>query len=107
MWRGEVWWVEFGPGIGGEIQKRRPAVIVSSDASNRHMNRLQVVALTSNVERLYSNEAYVDLNGRLNKAMADQIHTVSKQRLLNRVGVVSPDEMQAIERTIRVQLNLR
>jgi mRNA interferase MazF len=36
MKRGEVWWVNFDPSIGGEIRKRRPAVIVSNDAANQH-----------------------------------------------------------------------
>lgn len=43
MKRGEVWWVNFNPSIGGEITKRRPAVIVSNDIANRYLNRIQVV----------------------------------------------------------------
>ncbi|MBM3748009.1 MAG: type II toxin-antitoxin system PemK/MazF family toxin, partial [Acidobacteria bacterium] len=47
MLRGEVWWVSFDPSLGGEVRKTRPAVIVSTDAANCALNRVQVVPLTS------------------------------------------------------------
>jgi mRNA interferase MazF len=104
MKRGEVWWVNFDPSIGGEIQKERPAVIVSNDIANRLLNRVQVVPLTSSVDRLYPSEAYVTLNDRQHKAMADQITTVSKKRLTNKMGKLSKSDLQAVERIIKVQL---
>ncbi len=106
MKRGEVWWVAFATSTGGEVQKQRPAVIVSNDASNTHLNRLQIVPLTSAVDRLYPSEAFVMLRGRRHKAMADQLATVSKARLSNRVARLSKSDVHAVEQAIRVQLGL-
>jgi mRNA interferase MazF len=106
MKRGEVWWVNFEPSIGGEIQKQRPAVIISNDVSNKYLNRVQVVPLTSKVDRLYPSEAYVTLKGKQSKAMADQLTTVSKSRLVSLVGRLSKADIQEVEQIIKMQLGL-
>ena len=67
----------------------------------------QVVPLTSATGTLYPSEAYVEVAGRKSKAMADQLGTVSKSRLRGRLGVVGTDDIESIERAIRVQLDLR
>ena len=104
--RGDVWWIAFDPSTGGEITKTRPAIIVSNDAANRHLNRLQVIPLTSNTENLYPGEAYVTLRGQQSKAMADQLTTVSKLRLRDRVASLTPGDMRSIEFAMRQHLGL-
>ena len=106
MKRREVWWVNFDPSVGGEIKKKRPAVIVSNDASNKFLNRVQVAPLTGKTDRLYPSEALVVFNGKESKVMADQLATVSKSRLFQRAGTLSRDDMLKIEEAIKVQLNI-
>lgn len=106
MQRGEVWWVNFDPSVGGEIQKQRPALILSNDASNKHLNRLQVIPLSTRVERLYPSEVVVTLNGKPHKAMADQLTTVSKVRLSDRIGRLAAADLVQVERVVKLQLDL-
>ena len=98
MNRGEVWWVS--------LPKRRPAVIVSNNAANRHLNRVQVVPLTTAAGRVYPSEAVVRVGGRRHKAMADQIATAAKHRLTRRFGSLSGPDMDSVEHALRVQLGM-
>ncbi len=106
MRRGDVWWVSFDPSIGGEIRKRRPAIIISNDAANRNLNRVQVVPLTSRTGRVYPSEAVVTVKRRKSKAMADQLTTVSKLRLVDQIGRLSARDMEKVEHAVMVQLAL-
>ena len=98
--------VTFDPAVGGEIQKTRPAVVLSNNTANALLNRVQVVPISSQVARLYPAEAYVTLGGERRKAMADQIITISKRRLLRSIGTLGKDDLDDVGRIVSLQLGL-
>lgn len=106
MKRGEIWWVAFDPAVGSEIQKMRPAVIVSNDMSNQYLSRVVVVPFTSNTKKLYPSDALVTVDGQPAKALTDQIMTADKSRLKGKLGVLSSRELALVEAAIKVHLDL-
>ena len=106
MNRGEVWWSNFDPSVGEEIIKIRPAVVVSNDESNAVVRRFQIVPFTTNLDRIYPGDVYLTFNGLRQKAMANQLTTVSTLRFRNMMGVLPTDTMHHIEEAIIVQLDL-
>jgi mRNA interferase MazF len=105
--RGEIFWVSFDPSVGGEVQKTRPAIILSNDAANAVLNRLIVVPLSSKTDRLYPGEVIVQINRQKSKAMSDQLTTISKLRLQKRITALTAGEMTAVEEAVLLQLGIR
>jgi mRNA interferase MazF len=106
MRRGEIWWVAQDPLPRSGTRKRRKAIIVSNDASNKSLSRVQVVPLTIRTDRVYPSEALVVCDGTESKAMADQLATISKSRLSRCVGCLSEEDMHKVIEAIKVQLDL-
>jgi mRNA interferase MazF len=104
--RGEVYWVAFDPSLGGEIQKTRPAIVMSNNAANLALNRVQVVPVTSKIDRLYPGEALVEIKGEKRKAIASQLATASKLRFGAKLGSVGAEDMARVEAAVAVQLGL-
>lgn len=111
MKRGEIYYANLSPAVGSEMDKRRPVLIVSNDINNRNATVLTVVPLTSNVSRVYPFEVLVapEDSGlpRPSKVQAQQIRTISKQRIeAEAVGQLSDQLMQQVEAAIKLHLAL-
>ena len=115
MLRGEIRFVSLDPSVGAEARKRRPAVIVSNDGANATAARLgrgvvTVVPVTSNVARVYPFQ--VRLSAKVtgmrtdSKAQAEQVRSVSVQRVGPRVGRLPADVMGQLDEALRLHLAL-
>lgn len=98
MNRFEVWLVNLDPTIGSEIQKTRPAVIVSPDELNRYLRTVIVVPLTRG--KTYPFRVATKVAGKPGVAAVDQIRTVDKQRLVKKVGTISGQTRQSLLNTL-------
>ncbi|MFN8034448.1 MAG: type II toxin-antitoxin system PemK/MazF family toxin [Acidimicrobiia bacterium] len=115
MKRGEVRVVDFEPVRGSEVDKRRPAVIVSNDGANTAAQRLgrgviTVVPVTSNVTRVYPfqvllTSAATGLRAD-SKAQAEQVRSVAVERVGERVGQLSAETVDALDEALRLHLAL-
>ena len=101
MKHSEVWLVDFSPKIGQEIDKRRPAVIVNHDSIGALQLKV-VVPITDAVRSI--REWHVSLNptkdnGLSKKSSADcfQVKSISKDRFVKRLGVLSSKKMDEVK----------
>ena len=115
MIRGEVREVDFEPARGSEASKRRPAVIVSNDGANTTASRLNrgvitVVPVTSNVTRVHPFQVFLPASEcglRLDsKAQAEQVRSVTIERIGRRLGQLPSALMSELDDALRLHLDL-
>jgi len=104
--RGEVWWVRLDPTEGSEISKTRPCLILSSGVLNERRRTVVVVPLSSSAKASPPLLVPVRCGGRDAIAVTDQIRAVSKERLEQCMGTLSPEQMEAVEQAVREVLEL-
>lgn len=111
MRRGEIYYADLSPTVGSEINKRRRVLIVSNDANNRAANTVTVLPITSNVSRVYPFEIILSPKEsglpKPSKAQAQQIRTISKERLLDgALGRLNAALMRKAGNAMRLHLDL-
>ena len=104
--RGEIWWVRLDPTAGSEIRKTRPCIVLTNDVLNQRRRTVVVVPLTSSPESSPPLLVPVVTARRTVNAVIDQIRAVAKERLTKRMGMVSAEQLAAVEQAVREVLDL-
>lgn len=100
MKRYEIRWASLDPAHGAEMAKSRPVVIVSLDALNACLQTVTICPLTSQIHPGWRCRLAVKAGGRAAEIAVDQIRTVSKSRLGDKIGALSEDEAAFLRRLI-------
>jgi mRNA interferase MazF len=108
--RGEVFLVNFDPSVGAEVKKSRPAVVISNDINNAHSPIVSISPITSNVTRIYSFEVEIPAGTSglkmRSKVMVNQTRAVDKMRLMKKLGQLSPQIMEDMNKALKLHYDL-
>ena len=108
--RGDMYLVCLDPVMGSEINKTRPALIISNDINNQFSETVTIVPINSSVEKIYPFEALLSSSepglSRISKAKCNQIRTLDKKRLLKFLGKISSWELNEVEKSLLVHLGM-
>lgn len=108
--RGDIFWVNFDPSQATETQKTRPALVCSHDVMNENSSRIIVSPITSNLKKIYTFEYKIkrDHSSGINgKVMIDQMRSIDKSRLGEKICALSINEMKDIDLIIKFLLGLK
>jgi len=106
MRRGEVWWVNFDPSQGMEIQKRRPAVILTVNALNRARGTVVVVPLSSSARPRPPIALPLASVGADAVAVCDHLRVADKKRFGEKIGDLSAHDLAALTDAMKIILGL-
>ena len=100
MKRYEIRWAALDPTQGSEMAKTRPVVIISLDELNLHLQTVTICPLTSQLHPSWRSRLPVRCGRQPAEIAVDQIRTISKTRLGNKLGKLSDQESAALRRLI-------
>lgn len=115
--RGELYWVDFNPARGSEQAGFRPALIIQNDIGNERAATTIVAALSTthrpmpqhvgieprDVVRISARDAGLR---QTSEVKAEQILTISRDRLQTRIGALSKEKLVEVNRALRISLAL-
>ena len=109
--RGEMYYADLGRGVGSEQEGRRPVVIIQNDVGNKHSPTVIVLAITSRFHKKRHLPTHVPIeSGDLSKdsiALAEQVRTIDKSRLIHYVGRASRETMDFVDDALKVSMGVQ
>lgn len=87
--RYEIYFADLNPAMGSEIEKVRPVVIISQDEMNKYLETVVVCPLTSKLHPQWRSRLQIKCGNKNAEIAVDQIRTISKQRLKNKIDKLS------------------
>jgi len=109
--RGEVYFADLSPVIGSEQGGQRPVLIIQNDIGNRYSPTVIVSAITAKISKAKL-PTHVEVNKdtlglvRDSVILLEQVRTIHKKRLRQRLGVLEDEVMQKVNLALMVSLDL-
>lgn len=105
--RGDIYYIEYYPTEGSEQRPGRPAVIVSNDKNNRYSSVVEVVYLTTQPKTALPTHVQINTTKWRSTVLCEQVSSLSVERLGDKLGHCSDEEMKAINDALMVSLDIR
>ena len=99
----DIYWIKLDTTIGSEINKIRPGVIISPDESNKHLNTVIIAPITATLKN-FPMRVEIILNDKSGQVALDQIRSIDKSRLLNKMGSLKQLEIENLKNILREYL---
>ena len=95
-----IYFADLNPSVGSEISKVRPVVIISQDAMNQHLDTVVVCPLTSTLHPKWRSRLHITCAGQAAEIAVDQIRTISKKRLRQKIDQLPATQASQLRRII-------
>lgn len=107
--RGELYYADLSPVVGSEQGGVRPVLVVQNDVGNRYSPTVIAAAVTSKLDKARL-PTHIELSAKLyglsknSVVLLEQIRTIDKRRLKERIGALSPQTMARVDDALLISL---
>lgn len=109
--RGEIYYADLSPVVGSEQGGLRPVLIIQNDIGNRYSPTVIVAAITSKIDKARL-PTHIEIQAEeygLTKdsvVLTEQVRTIDKRRLRERVGVLSTEVMNSVDEALQISMGV-